>query len=373
MSVRAFLTALAFIGCATAALADRDDVRCVQAQLNAAGFDAGPVDGIPGRMTRRALNAFGEAHDMSTEFPLHRESAAPYCRRIGEAEPELRSFWPVSNAHHVEFDASDDVPRPIQLYLRTVFTSALRTAAQETGVDLSSINTLVVATGPRDLLRLFNAHAEYNLRDARETMRRHCNPEHEVGGGATPGIAFMCISGTFNIARRDDRMRLTSVAAHEAYHLVQYQLGGVLRANASERDRARVVGPEWFIEGSAQLFGYAVGYGLEERSVRMAFLRDYQNEDLPDLSTLERHSARDHASRGIYLGGAIAVGELFARGGWEGIGRVHTRIAEGMEFAEAFEAVYEQPLSEFYETYAENARPSARFANSAAGSKVLPD
>ncbi len=44
-----------------------EEVRQLQATLNELGFDAGPVDGIPGRGTKAALQRFQEAHGMPAD------------------------------------------------------------------------------------------------------------------------------------------------------------------------------------------------------------------------------------------------------------------------------------------------------------------
>ncbi len=51
-----------------------DEIRKLQARLNALGFDAGPADGVPGAKTRAALQAFQNTHGLSPTGKLDQEA-----------------------------------------------------------------------------------------------------------------------------------------------------------------------------------------------------------------------------------------------------------------------------------------------------------
>ncbi len=69
---------------ATAAQADfKSSVKCLQAQLNTSGFAAGPVDGLFGRRTHRALLNFVRKHGMPAEPSLIKHNASRLLPPIG--------------------------------------------------------------------------------------------------------------------------------------------------------------------------------------------------------------------------------------------------------------------------------------------------
>lgn len=64
----------------------RDEVIALQERLETRGFNPGPVDGIPGPRTRKAIRRFQQAHGMIADGFASREVLAKLDLRVAEAE-----------------------------------------------------------------------------------------------------------------------------------------------------------------------------------------------------------------------------------------------------------------------------------------------
>lgn len=92
------LLMIGVIGSASAALADTASVQCVQNQLRALGFDAGPSDGIVGVRTFLAGEAYIRFMKANAELgwaqpALNDGNAAHWCEKVAEAHPRVSSHW----------------------------------------------------------------------------------------------------------------------------------------------------------------------------------------------------------------------------------------------------------------------------------------
>lgn len=84
-----------FLSISSRAEAASEDLQCVQEQLNQLGFDAGPSDGLIGKRTVNASNQY--VAKMKSNYPdwsmpqLSNETAALWCQKVSEANPNLAS------------------------------------------------------------------------------------------------------------------------------------------------------------------------------------------------------------------------------------------------------------------------------------------
>lgn len=69
-------------------------VQCVQMELNALGFDAGPPDGLMGDRTRSASAAYLEQLGSPwTDRPVSSQTSLKWCLMIADEHPEFNSLW----------------------------------------------------------------------------------------------------------------------------------------------------------------------------------------------------------------------------------------------------------------------------------------
>lgn len=171
--------------------APTDGVRCVQAQLSAAGYDTGALDGVIGRATREAQAAFAKARNLPTGLPFHRESAISYCRRIGLADPALRAFWPsAKTALDIQIDPA------VQVAVGKVTEAALREiypkASERLGLALAGTDTVVIATTPQALRAMITRSVDYDIIGLDATLKDICSSVRNISGNTAPGILYIC-------------------------------------------------------------------------------------------------------------------------------------------------------------------------------------
>ncbi len=70
----------------------RNEIRKLQAGLNALGFDAGPADGVPGAKTKAALQAFQNTHGLSPTGKLDRKAMAAVGKAFKEMVLEVQTL-----------------------------------------------------------------------------------------------------------------------------------------------------------------------------------------------------------------------------------------------------------------------------------------
>jgi TPR repeat protein len=101
------LTLALTLATATAAMADTAAVRCVQKELNALGFEAGPTDGKVGVRTFLASEAYIRYMKANAEVgwakpSLNDDNARHWCEKVAEAHPAVAPFWRELKASQIE-------------------------------------------------------------------------------------------------------------------------------------------------------------------------------------------------------------------------------------------------------------------------------
>lgn len=69
-------------------------MKCLQAVLNIAEYNAGPEDGQIGPRTRNALAAFRKDVPLDITKPLSAKNAVVFCRLAGDSRAGLKDAWP---------------------------------------------------------------------------------------------------------------------------------------------------------------------------------------------------------------------------------------------------------------------------------------
>ncbi|MEO8683504.1 MAG: tetratricopeptide repeat protein [Devosia sp.] len=95
------IVVVAIFACVAPSFADQAAVKCVQNELNALGYDAGPVDGSVGGRTLAAAYQYILA--MKAQDPTWNDSivtssyAKHWCEKVAEAHPDVARFWTALN------------------------------------------------------------------------------------------------------------------------------------------------------------------------------------------------------------------------------------------------------------------------------------
>ncbi len=164
-------------------------------------------------------------------------------------------------------------------------------------------------------------------------------------------LIFMNPSQIWDIGRR-------STPAHEVFHTIQYSLLGYNLENFGPGHPQRV--PRWFMEGSANYFGYYMveKLGLESyengRNNQVRFNSEYRN--IKPLSTYDNFESNPY---GI---GQAATEYIIASVGFESLLNIFKFAGTEGTFSAGFKKATGIELSEFYSKF-EDARSSMQIGS----------
>ena len=328
---------LSILWFANPALAD-DTARCVQNQLLAAGFNPGPVDGIVGGKTRRALATFQKQQAQVSTRRLTGETARIYCRLLGLARPELSAHWPSRASTH-DFVFSDRIDTTFANAIRAEVEGARRTIRRELSVDFAHRPLIITAERPSDILRLLRIHRGQGYQAARDKLVEICGSEIKIGGLSFPGIVVICRAPGAAIQTEIARIDLRRVILHEYIHLLQTEFSGGTNSSMSDTTILKETGPIWLKEGSAEVVSVLLAYRIEARSYQMQALA-ILDADSVDLAGLEKRSALRRHELAIYLGGGAAAAEAMQRNGLAAFGQFYDLLGRGAAWPTAFDAAF---------------------------------
>lgn len=358
MLIRLF-AALLLLCLPAMALASDAGVRCVQAQLNASGQQAGSEDGIIGPRTRRALQAHAETRGLALREGLSLDNSIPWCRRLGIDLPALQAFWP-SRLNAVLVTVGPSVDPVLARLIRTRTPGIYDEVADLLGEPLAGTDRVVVGSGVPELRRLVSRAGFAWIGDLDRTLAEHCRPEDAIGGFAVPGLMVICLREGVRLRGGLDYDHLRFVLAHESTHLVQFQLTGVPPPNTPPADRVATEGPIWLLEGLADVVGYRLGFDAVPPTIRETAVLRYEGLELPDLSGLQDRRALQSHQTDIYRAGMIGAALMVEDRGLTEAGRLFARMGDGLPFDAAFAEIYGQSATDFYAGFAGRARPAFR-------------
>lgn len=142
---------------ATVAQADfKSSVKCLQAQLNTSGFAAGPVVGVFGKRTHRALQAFARQHGVPTEPPMNKGNATVYCRRLGLINPDLQDFWP-ARTKPFDVTAAPSVSPAAVTQIEEILRDLFVQVPAKLGLELVGTEQILVAVTADEVIELASA------------------------------------------------------------------------------------------------------------------------------------------------------------------------------------------------------------------------
>lgn len=311
-----------------------DAVACVQAQLNALGYDAGVPDGRPGPASRAALARYEAASGSVTALPFDRHSAIVHCRRIGLRQPQARALWPsASGPFTVHADAS--VAGAFRAGVTTGLDKALADLDRTMGISLAAPFVVYVGQDAAQILRLAKATLPAQITEARlaRALRSHCG-QRFPRGVSMPGVIAICGAPAEGSVRGPLARMAQTLVRHEMFHEVQYQLAGD-RPPLDDAAWLRAYGPKWLIEGSAMVFeagplkvGGAVG---------------------APLAGLERHDDGVEAGLVLYALGQAAASALMERGGGPAaLAEFYDLLGRGLAWPAAFERAFGITPADYY-------------------------
>ncbi|WP_334191529.1 peptidoglycan-binding domain-containing protein [Pararhodobacter sp.] len=342
---------------AAPAAAWTDDVRCVQQQLAQAGQDAGPADGIVGPRTLAALREHAARAGVAGGHDLTPDTATTWCRRLGEADPALRAFWP-SGDNAVVVQTGPGVDPVLARLIRVRLPELHHEVAALLGVELSGTDRVFVGAGVDELRAMITRDTRHRpIGNLDAVLEDHCNPNGRIGAFATPGVMVICLRPDTRLLTDLAYSTLVFVLTHEATHLVQFQLTGLPESGTAPEGRVRFEGPMWLLEGLADVVGHALGDRLEPLEIRELGARRYAGRAVPRLTQLQTRGDLLSRRDDVYQVGMWAASLLIERAGFSGAGRLFALMGEGQPFPEAFAEVYGRSLDSFYETFAAEAQP----------------
>ncbi|PTX01631.1 peptidoglycan-binding domain-containing protein [Pararhodobacter aggregans] len=342
---------------AAPAAAWTDDVRCVQEQLVQAGQDPGPVDGVVGPRTLAALRTVAAQEGVTSGHALTSDTATTWCRRLGQADPALRAYWPsATNAVVVQTGAGVD---PVLARLIRVRLPELhQEVAALLGVELSGTDRVFVGAGIDELRQMITGDRQHRpIANLDAVLEDHCNPSGRIGAFATPGVMVICLRPNTRLLTDLAYSTLVFVLTHEATHLVQFQLTGLPGSGTAADGRVRFEGPMWLLEGLADVVGHALGDRLDPLEIRELGARRYAGRSVPSLTRLQTRSDLLSRQDDVYQAGMWAASMLIERAGFSGAGRLFSLMGEGQPFPDAFAQVYGRSLDTFYAGFTAEAGP----------------
>lgn len=338
-------------------------VACVQGQLQALGYDPGPVDGQSGPRTRAAVGAYVQGIEAERERAVFamlpafsNRAAVAWCREIGLRAPEAAAFMPSSKAPETFF--GPDVNPDLASHLEVAFGEAEAFLSRRYGVQVASQVKIIAATEVeawQDQVTRAGTMKLQGWADVRARGRRDCETEFGLGASASrDGLSFCgpVLALKEPALAELYRLVLSVTMVHELVHNVQreYSYDKVARwVRYPDQVRPRM-GPAWMVEGSAQV-------------VEQVFMEDSYGRAVPGLHRMRRQAAAsDLTLRQIREAGevrtaeaydvsAYAVAMLLERYGEETLFRYWRAVGETDNWFTAFEQVYGMSVQEFEALY----------------------
>jgi hypothetical protein len=348
-----------------AAFADRAAVRCVQAQLNKLEFDAGAVDGALGPKTRAAFNRLKTRQpDLVFDTKLNRDNAIVLCRELGLAQSRLRLDWPgFLKRFETRYDPAVSVEN--RKILSSSVSDALNKLAKRFKVSLAGQFIVLSAIDPRDMRKLVEKTlgGRIDRHEFQKFMNLTCSKTTPIGGFAGgPYIAVCFPKGnpdvkryTMNKPGNGNRKRdlLDDVVFHEVIHVAQRQLSGYSGRKPS-KGKISKMGPEWLIEGAAEILTQlALSPDMDLKS-RMAGLKFVAGGPSGDISKYNAYDARKKDRDSLYIQGVLASYHLTRIAGDRALLNFYRDIGNGMTWQKSFKANFKLTPEQFYAVFAES-------------------
>jgi len=326
-----------------------EGVRCVQAQLTAAGHNAGPTDGLLGPRTKSALKAFEKQNGVVTTRTFNVALGNSICRRIGMMRADLRQYWP-SGSGGVSVIYADSIDEAFRKEFDRALAKPVDAVSSLLEVELAGRDIIVVAETAAELERLVKQNTGLNISNLGRGIRDACGTFRNFAGRTAPGIAYFCKSPTASVQSGIERSWLDFTIAHEFMHLAQLQLAGTVNPSLGYKARLDAEGSIWLIEGSAQAFGNRMALGTPDWDFRTVMYRRLEGQ-FPDLKSLESAKALEKDISNIYRAGTLAAIDLIDLEGYPAIMKMYELMGYGEPWSSAFQTAFSMSVEEYYQYY----------------------
>lgn len=327
-------------------------VTCVQRQLADLGHDPGPVDGLMGRRTRAASQAFVEANtkaDLLDRLPaLTSRNALTWCRELGMAYSAAARFWP--SAEKPRIKVGDKTWRRIALasaHREAKLFFALRHSIRPASrVDIGgSDNPRVLARYTQELMALRGTRAGNNLK----TAQRHCDDDgKDTGAYAHRDQILFCWPAreTYDSNwSKANKRTFERLMVHEFMHHIQNELTNAKTLRSIRKGARSPLGPEWLVEGSATVVELDFLIGKSGKKPWLFLIQAPAQASSLKLANMRSYGTVRNVE--AYEVSLAATWLLAERVGREALIEYWRLVGIGNSWEEAFEASFGEPLDEF--------------------------
>ncbi|MEP4035378.1 peptidoglycan-binding domain-containing protein [Pseudophaeobacter sp.] len=335
----------------------QDSVKCIQEQLNVSGFAAGSVDGVFGKRTHRALQAFAQKHGMPTEPPLIMQNANTYCRRLGLINPDLKRFWPSLN-RSFQITAAASVAPAVVTQVETILSDLFVKIPAKLNLELAGAEQIVIAVTPEEIIKLVKEQSSVHIVNAAEHAKEACPPTTGAAGQAISGLFWICVPPNIEEFRGKGLSGLKFVIAHELTHSVQFQVSGTTARPVGNSRKFLMPGAIWFIEGIAHVVARTTTRDFDLSRYERIGVGKYNKQRVPNLADLEHFGRLKENRQDVYYLGELAAAHLIAEHGFEVVSKLFQALGEGQSWPAAFLRATGQTPKSFYDSFyqAHNAR-----------------
>lgn len=269
------------------------------------------------------------------------------CRHIVEASPAAILAWPAFSEKFVfsfGSQVSKNFSEPIEALIRSWSQSFRKTY----GVQLSHPIQVIVASNADDAFELISNIGPSSVSKSgfEAAFEVTCSSIQTAGGFSFFNFIVLCFNPNLsNVGEFESDLIVTYL--HEEVHAIQYQLTGQPAYNGDERRLARM-GPEWLLEGSAELLALRFFHGdakLEDH------LRQVDENEALQLN--EMRLLGDYASTGelAYRFSAAAVRHLLYNRSAEEIFNFYETLGRGAEWSSSFNEIFDVSIDDFEEGF----------------------
>lgn len=336
----------------------QDSVKCIQEQLNLSGFAAGPVDGLFGRQTHRALQAFARKNGMTDEPPLITPNANVYCRRLGLINPDLRRSWPSLN-QSFQVTAAASIAPAVVTQVEAILSDLFVTIPAKLNLELAGTEQIILAETPGEIIKLVDEQSPLHIVNAVEHAKEFCPPTTGAAGQAISGLFWICLPPDIVELSGKELSQLKFVIAHELTHSVQFQVSGTIARPVGNNRKFLLPGAIWFIEGIAHVVARTTTQDFDLSSYEEIGVGKYNRQRVPNLADLEHYGRLQGNRQDVYYLGELAAAHLVAEHGFEVVSALFQALGEGLSWPAAFLRVTGKTPKSFYKSFyqAHNAQP----------------
>lgn len=341
-------------------------VLCLQRQLNALGYDAGPEDGLWGKRTKAAALALRSENPKLTDNPYletaNRASAISWCREVGSTDFRARRHRP--SIKEPEYRFSEGVTTVQGAIIQSSAQRAWKFLKARFKIEMAS--RIDVAAGvdagkiARDIKALSRPGSTSYYPSQRSYVRKKCTEITHWSAAAYPDFIMLCAAPDMSSDKQwlDKRRKLTGLLVHEFVHSFQAEHSLSKTQPDLWRRGEKTMGPPWLVEAAAMMAeAEFISLGLEDFGlyyfVEWQFPARVSKLKLGKMRQIETNEEYEVARfAGLLLAKRESVNRMLDY--WRLLG-------QGRSKNEAFGEVFGMSFKEF-EAHFEKARKDVQYA-----------